>query len=56
MVALAGAGYFYINEPLWVSRLAEDHANARLLADELAGVPGVAVNADGAGFSVYQRI
>lgn len=29
-----------------VERLAEDHANARLLAERLAGVPGLAVNAD----------
>jgi threonine aldolase len=36
---LAGAGIVALTE--MVSRLAEDHANAQLLAGELAGMPGI---------------
>jgi threonine aldolase len=39
---LAAAGIVALNE--MVERLAEDHANARTLADGLANIPGVAVD------------
>jgi threonine aldolase len=39
---LAAAGIVALNE--MVERLAEDHANARKLADGLASIPGVAVD------------
>jgi threonine aldolase len=39
---LAAAGIVALNE--MVERLAEDHANARKLADGLANIPGVAVD------------
>ena len=38
---LAAAGIVALNE--MVDRLAEDHANARRLADGLANIPGIAI-------------
>jgi threonine aldolase len=41
---LAAAGLVALDE--MIDRLAEDHANARLLAERLAGLPGIGLNLD----------
>ena len=42
-ISAAGAVYALEHQ---VERLAEDHANARLLADGLAGIEGIAISAE----------
>ncbi len=49
---LAAAGIVALEE--MIGRLAEDHANARFLAEGLAGVPGVTINLDRVQTNIIQ--